>query len=102
MRGWSCSSAPRSPHEGEMSCRSTSSSSRAAAVGLVVLAVASCGEVRGRKLVQEGNELYKRGKYAEAVATFEQAEPLVPRLPALWLNKGYTCRQLVAPGAPDA
>jgi len=58
--------------------------------------------VRGRKLVQEGNDLYKRGRYAEAVAVYEEAETLVPDLPALWLNKGYTCRQLILPGGKDA
>jgi tetratricopeptide (TPR) repeat protein len=58
-----------------------------------------CSEVRGRKLVQEGNELYKNGRYGEAVAAFEQAETLVPDLPTLWLNKGYTCRQLIVPGS---
>jgi tetratricopeptide (TPR) repeat protein len=68
---------------------------------MLALLAGGCSEVRGRKLVQEGNELYKRGKYAEAVAAFEQAETLVPNLPTLWLNKGYTCRQLVAPGARD-
>ncbi|HVU52447.1 MAG TPA: tetratricopeptide repeat protein [Polyangia bacterium] len=62
---------------------------------------AGCSEVRGRKLVQEGGELYKRGRYAEAVRVFEQAEALVPDLPELWLNKGYTCRQLVVPGSKD-
>jgi tetratricopeptide (TPR) repeat protein len=60
-----------------------------------------CGEVRGRKKIQEANELYKRGRYREAVAAFEEAEPLVPNLPTLWLNKGYTCRQLIAPGGRD-
>ena len=47
------------------------------------------------------NELYKRGRYHEAVAAFESAETLVPNLPTLWLNKGYTCRQLIAPGGRD-
>jgi tetratricopeptide (TPR) repeat protein len=60
-----------------------------------------CSEVRGRKKIQEANELYKRGRYAEAVAAFEEAEALVPNLPTLWLNKGYTCRQLIAPGGHD-
>jgi tetratricopeptide (TPR) repeat protein len=60
-----------------------------------------CSEVRGRKRVQEANELYKRGRYAEAVAAFADAEALVPDLPTLWLNKGYTCRQLIAPGGTD-
>ena len=57
--------------------------------------------MRGRKKIQEANELYKRGRYHEAVAAFEAAEALVPNLPTLWLNKGYTCRQLIAPGGRD-
>jgi len=57
--------------------------------------------VRGRKLVQEGDDLYKKGRYAEAVAVFKEAEALVPDLPELWLNEGYTCRQLIVPGSKD-
>jgi tetratricopeptide (TPR) repeat protein len=71
-------------------------------VGLVVLGLgAGCGQVRGRKLIQDANDLYKHGRYGEAIAAFEQAEALVPDLPTLWLNKGYTCRQLIVPGAHD-
>jgi tetratricopeptide (TPR) repeat protein len=72
-------------------------------LGIVVLAASSlgCSEVRGRKKIQEANELYKRGRYQEAVAMFEAAEALVPDQPTLWLNKGYTCRQLIAPGGHD-
>jgi tetratricopeptide (TPR) repeat protein len=65
------------------------------------LLAAGCGEVKGRKLVQDANDLYKKGRYSEAVALYSEAEQLVPDLPALWLNKGYTCRQLIAPGAKD-
>ncbi|MEA2701183.1 MAG: hypothetical protein QOI66_5454 [Myxococcales bacterium] len=61
-----------------------------------------CRAVRGRKMIQDANELYRRGRYQEAVALFDQAEKLVPDLPVLWLNKGYTCRQLVIPGAARA
>ncbi len=67
----------------------------------LALAAGGCTQVRGRKQIQEANELYKRGRYAEAVAAFEVAEALVPELPTLWLNKGYTCRQLIAPGGKD-
>lgn len=72
---------------------------------LMVIALAAgssgCRELRGRKLIQDGTELYKKGKYVEAVALFERAEPLVPEMPLLWLNLGYTCRQLIAqPNAP--
>src|SRR5581483_6151821 len=71
------------------------------AVAAVALAGAGgCAQVRGRKLLQEANELYKKGRYTEAVALFERAETLVPSLPVLWLNKGYTCRQLIVPTAP--
>jgi len=78
------------------------SSARRLALGLAAAVLAAgCSEVRGRKLIQEGNELYKRGRYAEAVAVFERAEALVPDVPELWLNKGYTCRQLIVPGSPD-
>jgi tetratricopeptide (TPR) repeat protein len=71
-------------------------------VGLALAALgAGCSDVRGRKLIQDANDLYKHGRYAEAVAVFEQAEPLVPNLPELWLNKGYTCRQLIVPGGKD-
>jgi len=87
-----------------MSCRSSTFTNRCAAA-LVALAAAGgalgCSEVRGRKRIQEANELYKRGRYHEAVAAFESAEALVPNLPTLWLNKGYTCRQLIAPGGHD-
>ena len=72
----------------------------ALAVALACLG-GGCSEVRGRKKIQEANELYKRGRYQQAVAAFEAAETLVPNLPTLWLNKGYTCRQLIAPGGRD-
>ena len=54
-----------------------------------------CRQVRGRKAIQDANELYKKGQYVQAVELFERAQKLVPDLPVLWLNKGYTCRQLM-------
>src|SRR5499427_6527810 len=92
---WSCSNASRASPGEAMSSRST------ICISLASLLVAGCSEVRGRKKIQEANELYKRGRYEEAVAAFESDEPLVPNLPTLWLNKGYTCRQLIAPGGHD-
>jgi tetratricopeptide (TPR) repeat protein len=60
-------------------------------------ASSGCRQVRGRKMIQDANELYKKGRYVEAVSLYERAEPLVPELAVLWLNKGYTCRQLLGP-----
>jgi tetratricopeptide (TPR) repeat protein len=88
-----------------MSCRFSSCASAPTptlALALALLAVLpACSQVRGRKRIQEANELYHRGRYAEAVALYREAEALVPELPTLWLNEGYTCRQLIAPGGPD-
>jgi tetratricopeptide (TPR) repeat protein len=66
-----------------------------------LLVAAGCSEVRGRRLVQEGNRHYRDGHYKEAVDSFQQAEKFVPHLPQLWLNKGYTCRQILVPGSKD-
>ena len=57
-----------------------------ASVAFVFLA-AGCSEVRGRKKIQEANELYKRGRYQQAVAVFEEAEALVPL--AIWIMRGF-------------
>jgi len=68
---------------------------------LVALALATtgCSEVRGRRKIQEGNHLFRDGLYKEAVSAFTEAEQLVPNFWVLWLNKGYTCRQMIIPGA---
>jgi tetratricopeptide (TPR) repeat protein len=77
------------------------SSSCASALALAIVLLPACTQVRGRKRIQEANELYRRGRYAEAVTLYKEAEALVPNLPVLWLNEGYTCRQLIAPGGQD-
>ena len=83
-----------------MSSRFTTfSSSGLAILTLAAVGALGCSEVRGRKRIQEANELYKEGRYQEAVAKFEEAERYVPDFPTLQLNKGYTCRQLVIPGS---
>ncbi len=64
-------------------------------VGTAAAGASGCRQVRGRKAIQDANELYKKGQYVQAVAEFERAQALVPELPVLWLNKGYTCRQLI-------
>jgi tetratricopeptide (TPR) repeat protein len=84
-----------------MRFKSSTCVSALCAAAIAVVLGGGCTEVRGRKKIQEANELYREGKYADAVARFEEAEALVPELPTLWLNKGYTCRQLIAPGGKD-
>ena len=57
---------------------SSRSSSCASAVALAIVLLPACTQVRGRKRIQEANELYRRGRYAEAVTLYKEAEPLVP------------------------
>jgi tetratricopeptide (TPR) repeat protein len=68
-------------------------------VVVIALATTGCSEVRGRRKIQEGNRLFRDGQYKDAVSSFEQAEQYVPNFWVLWLNKGYTCRQEIIPGA---
>jgi tetratricopeptide (TPR) repeat protein len=69
-------------------------------MGAALLLLGSgCTELRGRRLVREGNRLYREGRYQEAVVAYQQAESLIPNFPLLWLNKGLTCRQLMIPGS---
>jgi tetratricopeptide (TPR) repeat protein len=70
----------------------------------VLLAVAlllgsGCSELRGRRRIREGNQLFREGRFAEALSWFQAAEPLVPGFWLLWLNEGLTCRQMMVPGA---
>ena len=62
----------------------------------------ACRELLGRQEILEGNRLGREGHYKDALAAFDEAERLVPQLPQLWLNKGYTCRQMLIPGAKGA
>ena len=104
----SCSSASRASPGEAMSFRFSSCASAQSVRGdpfsslaCSVLA-AGCSQVRGRKQIQEANELYKtRTLRRGGGGSTTQAEALVPDLPTLWLNKGYTCRQLIAPGGRD-
>jgi len=71
-------------------------SGRAAPVMLLLVLCASlgCSEVRGRRRIQKANQLFRDGQYKEAVAMFREAEQFVP-------NMGYTCRQMLIPGAKN-
>ena len=74
---------------------------RLALLGILV-ACASCADLRGRRRVREGNRLFREGLYAQALEHYRAAETLVPEFPLLWLNKGLTCRQLMIPGAKNS
>lgn len=64
-----------------------------------VIGTSGCTEVRGRRLIQEGNELFKDAKFPEAVRKFEEAAEYIPQFPTLWLNMGFTCKRMIIPGS---
>jgi len=69
-----------------------------AAFAAVLLLAAGCSELRGRRKIREGNQLYREGRYGDAISAYRQAEQLIPGFWLLWLNEGLTCRQLLTPG----
>jgi tetratricopeptide (TPR) repeat protein len=68
-------------------------------VGTALVSSTGCSQIRGRRKIQQGNQLYRDAQYVEANAAFEEAEQYVPDFWVLWLNKGYNCRQMIIPGA---
>jgi len=58
-----------------------------------------CTELRGRRKIREGNQLYRDGKYDDAVAAYTEAQRFVPGFWLLWFNKGLACRQQMIPGS---
>lgn len=66
---------------------------------LAAFGTSGCDQIRGRRLMQEGNAAYRDGNYKQAVDLFKQAEQYMPNFPTLYLNKGFTCKQLVIPGS---
>jgi len=51
-----------------MRFKSSTCVSALCAAAIAVVLGGGCTEVRGRKKIQEANELYREGKYADAVA----------------------------------
>jgi tetratricopeptide (TPR) repeat protein len=74
------------------------------ALGFLVLCSSSfgCSELRGRRKIREGNQLYREGRFGDAVAAYRVAERLIPGFWLLWLNEGLTCRQMMIPGSRSA
>ena len=77
----------------------------AAFLSLFVLPIlgTACEDVQARKLVKEGNDLYRSGEFKQAVAKYDEAEKLKPDLQVIYINRAYAYLQLFAPGAntPD-
>ena len=69
-----------------------------AMLAFTAIAGFGCTELRARQHAREGNRLYQAGEYAEAIQEYDRAEALYPDLPAVVLNKGLACRQLLVPG----
>ena len=55
----------------------------------LLLAGAGCAKVEARGLAKEGNDLYRAGKFTEALTKFEAATRLDPEFPTLQLHIGY-------------
>jgi tetratricopeptide (TPR) repeat protein len=66
-------------------------------LGLAV-ALTGCAELRARHAARKGNDLFREGNYAAAVAAYEESAQLFPSFPIAALNHGLACRQLMDVG----
>jgi tetratricopeptide (TPR) repeat protein len=65
-------------------------------VALHSLAAPGCQKVEARSLAKQGNELYRAGKFDQALGKFEAAVRLDPQHPLLQLHLGYAAMSLAA------
>jgi tetratricopeptide (TPR) repeat protein len=57
-----------------------------------------CDDIRARKLVKEGNDLYRKGEFQEAIKLYDEAALLKPDLAKVYVNRAYAYQQMFAPG----
>lgn len=68
------------------------------ALAAVLLATFGCSEIKARRLIQEGNKAYQAEKYDVAVAKFEAALALEPKLATGWFNLAIAHIDAFKPG----
>jgi tetratricopeptide (TPR) repeat protein len=88
-----------------MAPRLTRNSAKLAVIAVAALlfaTVAACTEVKARRLIQEGNKAYQAEKYDEAIAKFEEALKLEPKLAIGWFNLAIAHVDNYRPGDKSA
>jgi tetratricopeptide (TPR) repeat protein len=58
-----------------------------------------CEDVHARKLVKEGNDLYRQGEYKAAVQKYDEAARIRPQLAVTYINRAYAYLLQFAPGS---
>jgi tetratricopeptide (TPR) repeat protein len=67
---------------------------------LVLLSLlGGCAELRARHEARKGNDLFRDGDYAAAVARYEESQRIFPEFPTSALNHGLACRQMMSVGS---
>lgn len=67
----------------------------------VSVVLSGCAELRARQEARRGNDLFREGDYAAAVAAYEESQRIFPEFPTSVLNMGLACRQMMTPAADD-
>jgi tetratricopeptide (TPR) repeat protein len=71
----------------------------AAAISSILLVGTACQDVHARKLVKEGNDLYRAGEFKGAITRYDEAEKLKPDLKQIYINRAYAYLMQFAPGS---
>ncbi len=62
---------------------------------LALVLAAGCAKIQARDLVREGNELYRDGRFVEAIQKYDEAEKLEPDGVTLFWNRACAAESLV-------
>ncbi len=64
-----------------------------------VSVLGGCAELRARHEARKGNDFFRDGDYASAVARYEESQRIFPEFPTSALNHGLACRQMMSVGS---
>lgn len=72
---------------------------RVISLALITLSAGACAELRARHEARKGNDFFRDGDYASAIARYEESQRIFPEFPTSALNHGLACRQLMSVGS---
>ena len=61
-----------------------------------------CEDVQARRLIKEGNDLFRAGEYKAAVEKYNEAEKRNPEIGKLYINRAYAYQQQFVSGTDTA
>lgn len=99
VAAWKRYDAWSAPIERSVTTRQKAAMARGLAVLTVLALCGGCAELRARHEARKGNDFFRDGDYAAAIARYEESQRIFPEFPTSALNHGLACRQLMSVGS---